>query len=84
MAVQFRGAGRQHEQLDAEPTAGFLKPGHELGATVHLDGFDGEGHAVDDRLQEAGRGVSRGAARCLQDLPTGEDVAGGEVLEGES
>ena len=41
----------------------------------------GEGHALEDGIQEAGRGVSRGAAMCLQYLPASEDVAGGEVLE---
>src|SRR3990170_7618747 len=49
-----------------------------------LDRFHREGHAVEDRIQEAGRGVSRGTAMYLQDLPAREDVAGGEVLEGEA
>jgi len=55
--------------------------GHELGAAVDLDGLDGEGHALKDRIQEAGRRVSGGAAVCLQYLPAAENVAGGEVFE---
>src|SRR3989304_2750040 len=81
VAVELGGAGWKDEELDAAQAAGVLEPGHELGAAVDLDGLNGEGHAGEDRIQEAGRGVSRGAAMCLQDLPASEHVAGGEVLE---
>ena len=47
---------------------------------IHLDLPD----SIESYFQEAGRGVSRGAAMSLQDLPAGEDVAGGEVLEREA
>src|SRR3972149_3030995 len=56
----------------------------DLGAAAARERSDGEGHALEDRIQEAGRGVSRGAAMSLQDLPASEDVAGGEVLEMEA
>src|SRR5207247_2022035 len=84
VAVQFGRARRQDEEFDATLAADIFELGHELGAAVHLDRFDGERHALKNCIQEAGRGVSRGAAMSLQDVPTSEDVAGGEVLEAES
>src|SRR3990172_12275785 len=81
VAVELGRAGRKDEEFDAALAAGVFELGHELGAAVDLDRSDREGHALEDRIQEAGRGVSRGAAMCLQDLPASEDVAGGEVLE---
>src|SRR3990170_8782285 len=83
MAVELVRARRKDEEFDAALAAGVLEVGPKLGAAVDLDRLDREGHALEDRIQEAGRGVSRGAAMCLQDLPASEDVAGGEVLEGE-
>src|SRR3990170_6058129 len=83
VTVELGGAGWKDEEFDAALAAGVLKLGHELGTAVDLDRSDREGHALEDGIQEAGRGVSRGAAMCLQDLPAGEDVAGGEVLERE-
>src|SRR3990172_312547 len=83
VAVELGRARWKDKEFDAARAAGVLELGHELGAAVDLDRSDREGHALEDRIQEAGRGVSRGAAMCLQDLPAGEDVAGGEVLERE-
>lgn len=83
VAVEFGRARRQYEEEDVALAAGVLELGHELRTAVDLDGADRERHACDDRIQEAGRGVSRGAAMSPQDLPAGVDVAGGEVFEGE-
>src|SRR3990172_5418959 len=83
VAVELGRARRKDEEFDAALAAGVLELGHELGAAVDLDRPHGGGHALADGIQEAGRGVSRGVAMCLQDLPAGEDVAGGEVLERE-
>lgn len=84
VAVELRGAWWQDEEADAAFLAGGLELGHELGATVDLNSFHGKGHALHDRIQEAGRGVSRGAAMYLQDLPTAEDVASSEMFEAET
>src|SRR3990172_2614318 len=84
VAVELGGARWKDKEFDAALAAGGLELGHELGAAVDLDRSDREGHALADRIQEAGRGVSRGAAMSLQDLPASEDVAGGEVLEMEA
>jgi len=82
--VQFGGARGQHEELDAAVLASLLELGHEFGAAVYLDGPDREGHALKDRIQEAGRCVSSGTVVRLQYLPAAVDVAGGEVLEAEA
>src|SRR6202158_5620175 len=84
VAVQLRGARGQDEEGEATVPAGSLKLGHKLRASVDLDRFDAEGHAFNDRIQEAGRRVCGGTAVSLQDLPAAEDVAGGEVFELES
>src|SRR3989304_5400771 len=77
VAVELGRARRKDEEFDAAFAAGVLELGHELGAAVDLDRPHWEGHALEDGIQKAGRGVSRGAAMGLQDLPAGEDVAGG-------
>jgi hypothetical protein len=84
MPVQLGRTWRKDEEVDAAILASGLELGHELGATVDLDRPDGKGHTGDERMKEAGRGVSRGAAMCLQDLPAAGDVAGSEVFESEA
>src|SRR3970282_435317 len=74
VAVELGGARRKDEEFDAALAAGRLELGHELGTAVDLDRSDREGHALEDRIQEASRGVSRGKAVCLQTLPPREDV----------
>jgi hypothetical protein len=83
VAVQLGGARWQDEEAEAAVPAGCLELGYELGTPVDLDRFDGEGHALKDRIQEAGRRVCGGAAVGLQYLPAAEDIAGGEVFEAE-
>jgi hypothetical protein len=43
----------QDEEAEAAVPAGCLELGYELGTPVDLDRFDGEGHALKDRIQEA-------------------------------
>jgi hypothetical protein len=45
-AVEFRGTGRQDEQMEAALLAGRFELGGKLGASVDLHGADGKGHAV--------------------------------------
>src|SRR3990172_8298928 len=47
MAVELGEIGRQDEEFDAAQPAGVFELGHQLGAAVHLDRSDGEGHAVE-------------------------------------
>src|SRR3990172_9489583 len=77
VAVELGSAGRKDEEFDAALAAGVFELGHELGAAVDLDRSDREGYALEDRIQEAGRSVSRGAAMCLQELPV--DLGGQEA-----
>ena len=58
--------------------AGALEPSLELRSTVNLDGVDGEGHAFQEPVQEARR---RGSSVDLEDVPAGDDVPSGEVVE---
>ena len=81
VAVEFGRPRRQDKEADAAPLASVLKLGHELRTAIDLYRFHWKGHSLHDRIQEAGRGVSRGAAMCLQYLPASEDIAGCEVLE---
>src|SRR5438445_5102291 len=84
VAVELRRARREDKQLDSPVAASILELGHELGAPVYLNCLNWEGHALEDRIQEAGRRVSGGAAMCVQYLPAAKYIAGGEVFEAEA
>ena len=79
--IQLGRARGQDEEVDAACLAGLLEGGLELGASVHLDGPDGEGHAGHEPVEEARGCRGRGAGVGFQHVPAGDDVAGGEVFE---
>src|SRR3990172_5192189 len=59
-AVELGAVGRVDEEEEATVTAGSLEVGHELRATVDLDGADREGHAhqcIEGTHGERGGGV---------------------------
>ena len=75
-AIEFRGAGREHEQVEAVLLAGLLELSGELTAAIDLNGPDGKGHAVQQSLQELAGGESCGAAMGLDDVPAGRPRRG--------
>ena len=64
--------------------AGLLELGHELGASVDLDGFDGIGHLHEDGVEELGGGFCGGPCAGPGDGPFGERIVGVEVLDGDA
>ena len=52
-AIQLGRARGQDEEADAACLAGLLEDDLELGAAVHLDGADGEGHGGSQAVEEA-------------------------------
>ena len=61
--------------------AGLFELRGKLRAAVDLDGANGKRHAVLQGVEELGRGLGGGAGVRLHDIPTPDDVAGGELLE---
>ena len=64
--------------------AGLLELGHELGASVDLDGFDGIGHLHEDGVEELGGVFCGGPCAGPGDGPFGERIVGVEVLDGDA
>jgi len=61
--------------------ASLFEGGHELGAAIDLDAFDGEGHCRDDLVEEGSGKVCRGASGDACDGPFGDRIVCGEVLD---
>jgi hypothetical protein len=49
-AVEFGGAGREHEQVQTALLASLLELSRELRPAVDLQGAEGKGHAVGERV----------------------------------
>ena len=82
VAVELGRTGREFEQVDAAALAFGLEVGLELGASVDLDGFDGEGHVGLELVEEALCVVCGGASPGLGAGPLYDGVMGGELLDG--
>lgn len=81
LAVQLRRTRRKNEERKAALLASQFELGSEFAAAIDLQGRDGEGHAVHQGIQEM-RGCQRsGPFMHLQDIPAGDHVARGEVLQ---
>ncbi len=81
MAVQFRRARRQHEQGNLFLPTSFLEFRGELAPAIHLEGRDGEGHALGKHLEEA-RGRQRGGALMrFHNIPPGNHISCAEVFQ---
>ena len=75
-AVEFRRAGRQHEQVQSTLLAGLFEVGGELRAAIDLQGADGKRHAVLQSVKELSCGLRSGARVGLNDVPARDDVRG--------
>src|SRR6201997_2409288 len=64
--------------------AGQLELGHELGASIDLDGFDGNGHLPEDGVEELGGVFGGGPFARLGDGPFGDRIVGVEMLDGDA
>jgi hypothetical protein len=53
-SVELWRSGGQDVEGQVLVGAGLLELGHELGAAVDLNGFDGIGHLFEDRVEELG------------------------------
>jgi hypothetical protein len=84
VAVELGGAGWEDEQPYLASLTLDLEGGVELRSPIYLDGAHGEGHAGLDSIQEGDGGSSGSPAVYLQDVPAGDHIAGGEVLEDDS
>ena len=81
VSVEFGGSGREFEEVDAAFPAFAFEVGFELGAAVDLDGVYGEGHVVEELVEEAFGVVGGCAAPGLCACPLGDGVACGELLD---
>ena len=81
-AVEFGGSRRQDVEREVFVGAGLLELGHELGAAVDLDGFDGVGHLEENLVEKAGGVPGGGLFAGSGDGPFGEGIVGVEVLDG--
>jgi len=80
-AVEFRASRGEHEESDVSFLTGSFESGSELAATVDLERPDGEGHSFFDLIEKGGGRRGGGTAMGLKDVPTGDNIARGEVLE---
>ncbi len=81
IAVQLRRVGRQYKEPDAPLPTRLLELPTELGLSVHLDSSHRERHPRFYSVEEARSARSGGACACLEHIPSGDDIAGGEALE---
>jgi hypothetical protein len=80
-AVEFRASRGEQEELDVSILAGFFESGGELAAAVDLECPDWEGHSFFDLIEKGGGRRGGGTAMGPKDVPTGDNIARGEVLE---
>jgi hypothetical protein len=81
-AVEFGGAGREDEQAEAALLTGLLEFGGEFAAAVDLHGANGKRHSTLDGVEKMRGGRSGGAGVRFKHVPTGNNIAGGEMLKG--
>ncbi len=79
-AVEFGGARGEHEQVQTALLASLFEVGGELRAAVDLHGANGERHALLQGVEELSRSLRRGASVRLQNIPTRDHIAGGELF----
>jgi len=60
-AIEFGGAWRQHEQVQTALLASLLELSRERRTAVDLQGADGKGHAVSERVEELRRTLGSSA-----------------------
>src|SRR5262249_49128305 len=80
-AVELRAFGRQHEQHEPFVFAGLLERGHELGAAVDLDAFDGEREGRDELIEEV---LGAACSRSREGFGCGEAcdwIVSGDLLD---
>src|SRR5229473_1810239 len=80
--VEFGRTRGQHEQMQTTPLASLFELGGELASAIDLNRANGKGHAVLQGIEELGRGLRRGSSVRLENIPTRDHIAGGELFEG--
>jgi|SRR5713226_127196 len=80
-AVEFGRARRQDEEAKTPLLAGLFEQSLELAASVYLDGPDGKRGACQQGIEKQSGGRGGGATVNLTDVPTGDDIASGEVFQ---
>src|SRR5579863_2946406 len=81
LTIEFRRAGRQHEQRQLSSLTGLLEFGGEFAAAVDLHGADGKGHAAQQGFQEGERAGGVRSGVSLQDVPPRDQIARREVVQ---
>lgn len=81
MAVQLWAPGRQYKELDSALPAGQFEASFEFRAAIYLDSPYAEGHAFHQVIKETGGRGGGGSGEDPQDIPAGDHVPGGEVLQ---
>ena len=81
LPVKLGRARWEDEERQVSLLASDFEFGSEFAAAIHLQGGDGERHAIDQRVQEASRGQRSGAFVHFQHIPTRDHVAGREVFQ---
>jgi hypothetical protein len=82
--LSFGDRGGQEIEGEVFGGAGLLELGHELGASVDLNGFDGIGHLFEDSVEEIGCVFGGGPFAGPGDGPFGEGIVGVEMLDGDA
>ena len=81
MTVELWGARGQDKEADTVGLTGVFEGGVELRATIHLKGFDGEGHPPKQNVEEVGGSGGGGSGVGLDHIPAADHVSGSEVFE---
>src|SRR5437867_1925954 len=68
-AVEFGGAWREHEQVQATLLAGLLDLSGELRSAVDLQSADGKGHALQQSIEKLDRSEGGGPSVGLNHIP---------------
>ncbi len=80
-AVELRATRWEDEESDTSVLTGIFEDGGELAAPIDLEGSDGERHPSLHLIEEGGSGRGGSSTMGLEDVPTGDNIACGEVLE---
>ncbi len=83
-SIELWRSGGQDIEGQVFVGAGLLEFGHELGASVDLNGFDGIGHLFEDGVEEIGGVFGVGPFAGPGDGPFGERIVGVEMLDGDA
>jgi hypothetical protein len=81
LPVELGGTRREDEERQASLLASQLELGSEFATAIHLQSGDGEGHAIDQRVQEVRGGERSGAFMHFRHIPTSDHVASREVFQ---